>query len=86
MELYGYHPPSITSPLKGKAKVQAVKNHIEHRQEVLKQLKENLATTQNRMKQQAYQHHNEREFEWGSGIYEAIAIQTDVPQATKEEQ
>ena len=29
MELYGYHPPSITSSLKEKSKVQAVEDHIE---------------------------------------------------------
>jgi len=43
MALYGYHPPSIMSLLKGKAKVQAVEDHIEHQQEVLQLLKENLA-------------------------------------------
>jgi hypothetical protein len=50
MELYGYHPPSMESPLKGKYKVQAVEDHIENQQEVLKLLKDNLVTTQNRMK------------------------------------
>jgi hypothetical protein len=28
--LYGYHPPSITSSLKKKSKVQAVEDHIEN--------------------------------------------------------
>jgi hypothetical protein len=28
MALYRYHPPSITSPLKGKEKVQEVEEHI----------------------------------------------------------
>jgi hypothetical protein len=51
MALYGYHPPSITSPLRGKAKVQAVEDHIEHQQEVLKLLKEKLVREKNRMKQ-----------------------------------
>jgi hypothetical protein len=45
MELYGYHPPSITSPLKGTIKVQASGGpHREHQQEVLKLLKDNLVT------------------------------------------
>jgi hypothetical protein len=38
MALYGYqsyHPPSITSYLKYKSKVQAVEDHIEHQQQVL---------------------------------------------------
>jgi hypothetical protein len=59
MTLYGYHPPSISSPLRGKVKVQAAEDHVEHQQEVLQLLKDELAITQNRMKQQAYQHHSE---------------------------
>jgi hypothetical protein len=35
MAPYGYHPPSITSSLKEKSKVQAVEDHIEHQQQVL---------------------------------------------------
>jgi hypothetical protein len=69
MALYGYHPPSITSPLKGTAKVQAMEDHIRHQQEVLKLLNDNLVITQNRMKQQADQHHNEREFEVGDWVF-----------------
>ena len=42
MELYGYHSPYITSPLKGKCKFQAVEDHLEHQQEVLQILKDNL--------------------------------------------
>ena len=30
MTLYGYHPPSITSPLKGKPKVQPMEEYLEH--------------------------------------------------------
>ena len=32
MELYGYHPPSITSHLRENYKVQEVEDHIEHQQ------------------------------------------------------
>jgi hypothetical protein len=42
MALYGYHPPSITSSLKEKSKVQAVEDHIENQQQVLQILKDNL--------------------------------------------
>jgi hypothetical protein len=42
MALYGYHPPSITSSLKDKSKVQAVEDHIKHKQQVLQILKDNL--------------------------------------------
>ena len=51
MALYGYHPPSITSSLRENSKVQAVEDHIEHQQEVLQLLKDNLNLEQNRMKQ-----------------------------------
>jgi len=63
LELHEYHPPPITSPLKGTAKVQAVEDHIGHQQDVLKLLKDNLVMTQNMMKQQVDQHCHEREFE-----------------------
>jgi transposase InsO family protein len=35
MEFYGYHPPSITSSLKEKSKVQSVEDHIKNQQQVL---------------------------------------------------
>jgi hypothetical protein len=63
MALYGYHPPSITSSLKEKSKVQAVEDHIENQQQILQILKDNLTMAQNRMKQQADQHRSERSFE-----------------------
>jgi hypothetical protein len=65
MALYGYHPPSITSSLKEKSKVQAVEDHIENQQQVLQILKDNLTMAHNRMKQQADQHHSETSFEVG---------------------
>jgi hypothetical protein len=67
--LYGYHPPSITSPLKGNTKVQVVEDHIGNQQEVLKLLKDNLFMAQNRIKQQANKHRGEREFEVGDWVF-----------------
>jgi DNA-binding ferritin-like protein len=61
--LYGYHPPSITSSLKEKSKVQAVEDRTENQQQVLQILKDNLNMAQNRMKEQADQHRSERSFE-----------------------
>ena len=49
MALHGYHPPSITSSLRD-SKVQAVENHMEHQQQVLQLLKDNLNLPQNGMK------------------------------------
>ena len=69
LALYGYCPSSITSPLKGNTKVQVVEDHIGHQQKVLKLLKDNLDMAQNGMKQQAYQHRSEREFEVGDWVF-----------------
>jgi hypothetical protein len=68
MSLYGYHPPSITSSLKEKYKVQVVEDHIKH-QQVIQILKDNLTMAHNRMKQQADQHHSERSFEVGDWVF-----------------
>ena len=65
MALYGYHPPSITSSLNEKSKVQAMEDHIEHQQQVLQLLKDNLTMAHNHMKRQADQHCSERSFEVG---------------------
>jgi hypothetical protein len=62
MALYECHPPSITSSLREKSKVQVVEDHIEHQLQVLQLLKENLTMAQNRMKQQAYQRRSEISF------------------------
>ena len=69
MALYGYHPPSVTSYLRENSKFQAVEHHIEHQQQVLQILKDNLVFAQNRMKQQADQHRNERSFDVGNWVF-----------------
>ena len=57
--------------------------HIEHQQQVLQLLKDNLNLAQNRMKQQEDQHRSERSFDVGDWVFfTAIAIQTNVPQAS----
>ena len=65
MALYGYHPPSITSYLRENSKFQAFEDHIEHQQQVLQLLKDNLTLAQNRMKQQVDQYLCERSFDVG---------------------
>jgi hypothetical protein len=42
---------------------------IENQQQVFQILKDNLTMAQNRMKQQAYQHHSERSFEVGDWVF-----------------
>ena len=69
MALYGYHPPSITSSLRENLKVQEMEDHIEHQQEVLQLLKDNLNLAQNRMKQQTDQHRSERIFDVGDWVF-----------------
>ena len=69
MALYGYQPASITSYLRENSKVQAVEHHIEHQQQVLQLLKDNLVLAQNRMKQQADQHRSERSFDIGDWVF-----------------
>jgi hypothetical protein len=69
MALYGYHPPSITSSLKEKSKVQAVEAHIENQQKFIQISKDNLTMAHNRMKQQADQHRSERSFEVGDWVF-----------------
>ena len=68
MELYGYHPPSITSSLRH-SKVQAVEDHMEHQQQVLQLLNNNLNLAQNQMIQQAYQHRGEQYLMRGIGCF-----------------
>ena len=46
-----------------------MENHIEHQQEVLQLLKDNLNWAQNRMKQQVDQSRSERSFEVGDWVF-----------------
>jgi hypothetical protein len=46
-----------------------VEDRIEHQQQVLQILKDNLTMAQNRMKQQADQHRSERSFEVGDWVF-----------------
>ena len=69
MALYRYQPPSIMSYLRENSKVQVVEHHIEHQQQVLQLLKDNLMLAHNRMKQQADQHRNERSFDVGDWVF-----------------
>ena len=63
--VYGQLSPSPTSYIKGCSKVQAVDQLLHNRTTMLAHLRENLHQAQNRMKQQADQHHSERQFqEW----------------------
>eukprot|EP00253_Pinus_taeda_P027620 PITA_27620 len=69
MALYGYQPPSITSYLRENSKVQVVEHHIEHQQQVLQLLKDNLVLVQNRNETTGNQHRNERSFDVGDWVF-----------------
>jgi hypothetical protein len=69
MAHYGYHNPSITSPFRGKVIVQAIEDHIEHKEHVLQLLKDNVAIAQNRDKQHTNQHHNKMDYKVGDGVF-----------------
>jgi hypothetical protein len=58
--LYEYLAPSISYFLQDHSKVEAIESHMEKTKETLSILKENIQMTQNKMKQQADQHQNER--------------------------
>jgi hypothetical protein len=46
-----------------------MEDHIEHQQQVLQLLKDNLTMAQNHMKQQANHHHSEISFEVGDWVF-----------------
>jgi hypothetical protein len=67
--LYGYEPPKWKEFELINTKVQAVRNKLEEEQKIIQILKENLATTRNRMKQLADKHRLEREFKEGDWVF-----------------
>ena len=67
--LYGYEPPKWKEFVTIQTNVAAVIDHLEENQKVVQLLKENLTVARNRMKQQAYLHRSEREFEVGEWVF-----------------
>jgi hypothetical protein len=67
--LYGYSPPRLLEFILGTTKVAAVEELLQHRQQVMSILQENLVATQGRMKQQADKHRLERQFEVGDWVF-----------------
>lgn len=63
--LYGQPPPYLVSYLLGTSKVDFVDSTLTHRQDIFKDLKDNLTISQNRMNQQADQHRSEYHFNMG---------------------
>ncbi|KAL5728994.1 hypothetical protein ACHQM5_002008 [Ranunculus cassubicifolius] len=67
--VYGVPPPSMVSYVPGTTKLQAVDAHLRSREDLLKELRQNLLTSQSRMKAQANQHRREVSFEVGDYVY-----------------
>ena len=61
-----------------KKKVQAVKDHIEHQQQVLQLLKDNATLVQNQTKQQVDQHRSEKCFDVGDWVFLLGHLKKDI--------
>ena len=61
-----------------KKKVQVVKDHIEHQQQVLQLLKDNATLVQNQTKQQVDQHHSEKCFDVGDWVFLPLHLKKDI--------
>ena len=71
--LFGYKPPLLPA-IHETTNVAAMDNHLQQRQEILRQLKRDLAMTQNIMKQKADKGRRERIYSGGRGLSETKAI------------
>ena len=67
--LYGYQPPKLVEFVFVTTKVATVEDLLEHRQQVMGLLQDNLVTAQARMKLQADKHRQERQFEVGDWVF-----------------
>ncbi|GKA54322.1 transposon ty3-G gag-pol polyprotein [Tanacetum coccineum] len=67
--VYGRLPPKLVSYIRGTTKVQEVDEYLCDRDEVLRQLRNNLLASQNRMKVNADRHRRELEFNVGDLVY-----------------
>ena len=67
--LYGYKPPTIMDYNPGTTKVATVDDYLHQQQGIIGLLKENLLSTQSRMKSQADKHRLERSFQVGEWVF-----------------
>lgn len=67
--VYGKPPPNLLSYVVGTARTEAVENELKARDEVLKELHENILLAQSRMNFYANKKHRERSFEVGEWVY-----------------
>jgi hypothetical protein len=67
--VYGRKPPTLLSYVAGTAKTEAVDKELLTRDEILKELRQNIQQAQVRMKQNADKHHRDVEFAVGDWVY-----------------
>ena len=67
--VYGVPPPSFLSYISGTARVQAVDEYLQDRDEILKELRHNLRMAQDRMKSHADQCRRDVQFNLGDFVY-----------------
>ena len=67
--VYGREPPSLLAYVPCTARVAAVEEELIRRDEVLKELKQNLKAAQEQMKKNYDLRHREKEYEVGSWVY-----------------
>ncbi|KAA8546750.1 hypothetical protein F0562_003179 [Nyssa sinensis] len=67
--VYGKPPPSLLTYVPGTARVQAVDEYLQDRDQILRELRRNLQLAQERMKSQANQHRREVSFNIGDYVY-----------------
>ncbi|CAM8968817.1 unnamed protein product [Rhodiola kirilowii] len=67
--VYGRRPPSLRDYIPGSAAIATVDDTLAKRQQILTDLKANLARAQSRMKNQADQHRKDREFAEGDWVF-----------------
>ncbi|KAA8540964.1 hypothetical protein F0562_024898 [Nyssa sinensis] len=67
--VYGKPPPILLTYVPGTARVQAVDEYLQDRDQILRELRRNLQLAQERMKSQANQHRREVSFNIGDYVY-----------------
>lgn len=67
--LNGYSPPRLLDYVLGTTQVDVVDNFLHSRHDVLPLLKQNLISSQARMKPQADQHRSDKSVNVGDGVY-----------------
>uniref|UniRef100_A0A2N9J7H4 Chromo domain-containing protein n=1 Tax=Fagus sylvatica TaxID=28930 RepID=A0A2N9J7H4_FAGSY len=84
--VYGRKPPTLLSYVAGTAKTEAVDKELLTRDEILKELRQNIQQAQVRMKQNADKHRRDVEFAVGDWVVErvgAVAYKLKLPAESK---